>query len=308
MDINIVIDQMIQLFLILGLGYLLRKVHLFDQELNKKLTSILLCVTTPAMVLASVLNMEGNAGYGQVADIFLLGLGVFTIMPLLGLLIAILLRAPKFQKGLYIYMTTFSNVGFMGFPVLKAIFGSEAVFYGGIFNMIFNTCNYSLGIWMMHIGQPEAYRFEPKKLLHPGILSSLAALLIYLLRIKLPHIIGATCEMVGDVTPPLAMLVIGSTLAAMPLKEVFSDIRIYPYTLIKQLLLPVVLFPLLKLFISDPLVLGVSLVIISMPVANSSVLFSTEYGGDEKLAAKGVFLTTLVSVATIPLMVYWFLI
>ncbi|MDQ9891089.1 hypothetical protein RFZ55_01815, partial [Acinetobacter baumannii] len=77
----------------------------------------------------------------------------------------------------------------------------------------------------------------------------------------------------GDITTPIAMLIIGSTLANIPLKEVFSELRIYPYTFIKQVIIPVLAYPVLRLFIQDPLILGVTLIMISMPVANSAVLF-----------------------------------
>ena len=114
--------------------------------------------------------------------------------------------------------------------------------------------------------------------------------------------------MVGDITTPMAMLLIGSTLANIPLKEVFSELRIYPYTIIKQVIVPIIAYPILNMFISDSLILGITLIMISMPVANSAVLFATEYDGDISLAAKTVFMTTLLSVVTIPLIVALFLV
>ncbi|MNP50372.1 Membrane transport protein [compost metagenome] len=113
--------------------------------------------------------------------------------------------------------------------------------------------------------------------------------------------------MVGSITTPIAMMLIGSTLANIDIKEVFTEFRIYPYTIIKQILIPLAAYPILSYFITNPLILGVALINLAMPVANSAVLFATQYDGDLKLAAKSVFITTLLSVFTIPVIVALFL-
>ena len=308
MDITIIINKMIQLFLVLALGYLLQKIGQMDKSFNKKLTSLLLNVTTPAMILHAVLSTEEGAYEYQVGMAFVVGIAYFIVIPLIGWLIAQVLRVHKPQQGAYIFMTTFGNVGFMGFPVINAIFGSGAMLYAAIFNMLFNLFAFTIGARMMLYGTGQKTEMNLKHLLTPGMLSSLLALLLFFLKLPFPAIIVDTFDMVGSLTTPTAMLVIGSTLATIPLKEVFGEFRIYPYALLKQIILPVLLFPLLRLLIADELLRGVLLILIAMPVANLAVLFSTEYGGDEKLTAKAIFLTTLLSVCTIPLLVYWLLV
>lgn len=114
--------------------------------------------------------------------------------------------------------------------------------------------------------------------------------------------------MVGDMTTPLAMIIIGVTLGAMNIKEVFDELRVYIYTLVKQLILPVIAYPVIAFLIKDNYLRGLTLVMLSMPVGSSAVLFTNKYGGDSELAAKTIFMTTLISVFTIPLIVYMFLI
>ena len=206
------------------------------------------------------------------------------------------------------FMTVFSNIGFMGFPVMKAIFGNEAVFYTAIFNMIFNFLVFTLGIVLINYGTTNQVKLKARNLLSPGIISSIVAIIIYFLKIPIPTVLGSTFDMVGNITTPIAMMLIGSTLANINIKEVFTEFRIYPYTIIKQLLIPFIAYPILNYFISSPLVLGVALINLAMPVGNSAVLFANEYNGDVALAAKSVFITTLISVFTIPLIVAMFLI
>lgn len=308
MDINVVINQMVQLFMILGLGYFLNKINLFDTVLNQKLNKLLLNVTTPAMVLASVSSIELSSDNGEVFLVFIVAIIIFALLPVISYLLVRIMRIPIHQRGIYMFMTVFSNIGFMGFPVMKAIFGNEAVFYTAIFNMIFNFLVFTLGVVLINYGTTNQVKLKAKDLLSPGIISSIIAIIIYFSKIPVPTVLGSTFDMVGNITTPLAMMLIGSTLANINIKEVFTEFRIYPYTIIKQLLIPFIAYPILHYFISSPLVLGVALINLAMPVGNSAVLFANEYNGDVELAAKSVFITTLISVFTIPLIVAIFLI
>jgi predicted permease len=122
-----------------------------------------------------------------------------------------------------------------------------------------------------------------------------------------PAILKNTIDLVGGMTTPAAMLILGSTLACIPIKEVFSEIRIYFIAIVKLLIIPVVTWLILRLFVTDHLMLGVLVTLSAMPTATNATLLSMEYDGNEKLASKGVFLTTLLSVLTIPLLLIFLL-
>lgn len=307
LDIQVILMQMIQLFLVIGVGYILFKLNILDVDFNKKLTTLLLSVTTPALIVSSVLTTTDYLPIKDILFVFLVGIIIYIALPIIGFIIVKIMRIPMPQQGLYIFMTVFSNIGFMGFPVMKAIFGNDAVFYTAIFNMLFNLFVFTVGTIIMGYGTGKKTQMKLKNLLSPGVIASLLALLIYMTRLQFPDVLSSTVIMIGDITTPIAMLIIGSTLANIPIKEVFGELRLYPYTLIKQVILPILAYPILSLFIKDPLILGVTLIMISMPVANTAVLFATEYDGDVSLAAKSVFMTTLLSIITIPLIVALFL-
>lgn len=303
MSISIVLNQLITLFLLMGLGFVLFRIHMMPKDFNRQLTKLLLNVTMPALIINSVLTVSEKASGGTVFFILLLAIGMYLLLPVLGAAIAKLLFVPKKQIGLYIFMTVFSNVGFMGFPLISALLGNEAVFYTALFNIIFNLSAYSYGILLIHYGTENSVKLNFRFLLSPGILLSLLAVVIYFIDIQFPQSVANAISSVGSLTTPLAMLIIGASLGSMNLKEVFSDWRVYPYTILKQLILPIALFPVLKLIIHDELLLGVTLIMLSVPVANTAVLFSTAYHADEKLAARTVFITTLSSLVTIPLVI-----
>ena len=146
--------------------------------------------------------------------------------------------------------------------------------------------------------------FDFKQLINPGIIFSIIAVIIYLTKYQMPQIIGETSDLIGSITTPLAMMIIGSSLAEIPIKEVLNDIRIYPYTIIKQILMPILFWWVLKFIIQDPVILGVLVILIAMPVGSIAIMFCNQFEGNTTLASKSIFITTLSSVFTIPILVY----
>ncbi len=305
MDIGILINQLIQLFIVICMGYLLYKINIFNEEVNQKLTKLLLHVSLPAMILSSVLSQTERPPATEVVEVFIIAVAMFVLLPVISVIVVKLMRMPKEQQGLYIFMTTFSNVGFMGFPIIDALYGEKGVFYAAIINIIFNVAVFTYGTIMMHYGTGKKADLNLKKLINPGILCSVASILIYVIDISFPAPIENAVDTIGSITTPIAMMLIGATLAKMDVKSVFNDWRVYMFSVAKQLILPILMFYAAKIFIKNEFILGITLIMFLMPVANTALLFATEYHRDEKLAAKTVFITTLMSLATIPFGI-WF--
>ncbi|WP_294581919.1 AEC family transporter [uncultured Thomasclavelia sp.] len=302
MDVMVVINQMLQLFIIIGLGYFMQKKKILNDEINSKLNYIVISITTPAMIFSSVCTTTID-DKNMVIYTLIVATAVYIALPIISFLLVKIMRIPMRQKGLYMFMTIFSNIGFMGFPIMKALFGNDAVFYTALFNILFNLEVFTLGVILINYGNNVRMKLDPKNLLSPGVVSSIIAVFIYFLEIPIPGVLANCFEMVGDMTTPLAMMIIGATLANIELKSLFTELRLYYFTVVKQVILPIVVFPIIAFFIRDPLIQGITLVNIAMPVGNSAVLFAKQYGGDVELAAKSIFITTLVSVFTIPLVI-----
>ena len=302
MDVMVVINQMLQLFIIIGLGYFMQKKKILNDEINSKLNYIVISITTPAMIFSSVCTTTID-DKNMVIYTLIVATAVYIALPIISFLLVKIMRIPMRQKGLYMFMTIFSNIGFMGFPIMKALFGNDAVFYTSLFNILFILAVFTLGVILINYGNNVRMKLDPKNLLSPGVVSSIIAVFIYFLEIPIPGVLANCFEMVGDMTTPLAMMIIGATLANIELKSLFTELRLYYFTVVKQVILPIVVFPIIAFFIRDPLIQGITLVNIAMPVGNSAVLFAKQYGGDVELAAKSIFITTLVSVFTIPLVI-----
>ena len=137
MNVSVILSQMTQLFLLIFLGFFLYKVHILSKPLNQGLTKLILHVTLPAMIFSSVLEQADRPPLSEVLSVFVIAAVLNFLLPFFCLLIVKLLRFPYKEQGLYAFMAAFSNIGFMGFPVLNALYGEIGLFYGGIFNIIF---------------------------------------------------------------------------------------------------------------------------------------------------------------------------
>jgi len=302
MDIWILVNQLIQLFLLMGLGYFLYKVKIMDNDFNKKLTNFVLRVTMPCMIVASVFDSSSDRDYSKVGTSFIVAAIMYLVLPAIGMLVAKVIRCKKDNTGIYVFMTIYSNASFMGFPVMEAVLGTESLFYAAIFCMIFNITCFSIGVKAICYPEKGESKMSFKDVvLHPGVFSALVALVLYFANPKLPAVITGPVTSVGKLTSTLAMILMGASLAKMPVKQVFNEVRAYFFIIIKQVIIPVLLWPLLKLFIKDPIILGVTIILLAMPVANMVVMFSIEYDRNEELAAKNVFLSTVASIILLPL-------
>lgn len=300
MNIQAITQQMIVLFILLIVGFFAAKKGYMEPVFNKRLSALVINISTPALILSSVMGGERILGN---TDIFiLLGISIATYVAviLLSMLVPKLLRCQPSDASLMRFMTIFSNTGFMGFPVVAALFGQSAVFYASIFGLPFNFLVYSYGIKLVSGGKTGG--FDRKTLTSPCVVCSVLAIILYLLNIPFPELITLPLGYLADLTVPAAMLLIGASLAVVPLRSIFTEWRLYALSVIKLFLLPVLVYLVLRLLPIHEMMLKVTVVMWALPVATNATLLATQYGGDEAMASKGVLLTTLLSMATIPIL------
>jgi predicted permease len=300
LDMHAVIDRMTVIFILLCVGFAARKLKAADAVTNEKLSRIILHVAQIGLVLSSVMNVDSNV----TEKVALSTLGISFLLMLVfvgfGYLAPILLRVKGEDRGVYAFITAFGNIGFMGIPVIASIFGSDAVFLTALFTIPFNLILFSVGLTMISGGE-QKLRFSPRLFLSAPIFGSLAALVIFLLHIPFPGVVVEAATTLGSFVLPGTMLVLGGSLAAIPLREVVSDLRLYAQMFLKLIVTPVLAWGILQLLTKEPLIIGTLTVVSAMPVAAAATMVSTQYGGNEKLATRAVVLSTFLSVLTIPL-------
>ena len=315
MDFFYVFGKMIELFLIIVIGYMTCKWGGFGKEARLHVTRLVLNVAIPGVTLASVLTQDHLPGPSEILGLFAVAFSSCLILIAGAFLVPGLLRVKPAEEGIYRFMVAFANVGFIGYPVTQAIFGDRAVFYTCVFNLPFNFLAFSIGV--VFIQKSAAYGNEQKEgvgrtaitwktFLTPCLISSVLAIILALCGWKGPAILGDTASMLGSMTTPAALMIIGSSLAEMPVREMFCNWKIYVFSLFRLLILPLIVYFIYRGFVTDELLLGECVIISAMPVATNGTMLCLQYQADEKLMAQGTFITTLASLVTIPMLAMLF--
>ena len=289
------LHQIAIIFIGILAGFLCRKARVLSEEGTATVSNIVVKIILPFYLFSAILKSGDGVDSRGVFLALGLSCGMFLLSGLVALLLVPLLRAPRDDRGVYLFETMCGNVTYIGIPVCAAILGGNAAFYASLLNIPYNLLCFSLGIWLL------AGKLPLKKILNPAFLAGVAAAVLYLLRVPVPDVILDGCSFIGQATSPCAMLVIGSVLGSVPFKEIFTEWRAIPYVALRLVGLGALTALLLSFLPVDPVLKGVLILMASMPAATNSTMLCTIYGGNRALSAKLIFLSTALSIVTIPL-------
>lgn len=308
----VMLQQMTVMFLMMAVGYLCYKKQILTEEVSKKVSAIVVNVANPCMILSSAQTDQQMRGKELLQTLAIVAL-MYVFLLVVAQLLPKILRIRKESRGAYAAMTVFANIGFMGFPVLAAMYGNGALLYGAVFQIPFNILIYTYGVAVL-TRRPDAGgkagldRIEIlKKIFNIGVIACIAAMLIYFLRIPIPSFLQAFITNLGNLTAPLSMMIIGASLAQMPLKELFLDKKLLLFSMVKLLILPAVWMLMVNRVAEQEILRGVCLVMMATPAGSMTAMLAQQYGGDYETASRGVALTTVLSVITMPVLAAFFL-
>ncbi|MCR5250529.1 MAG: AEC family transporter [Lachnospiraceae bacterium] len=300
----ILLQQMTILFLIMLIGLICRKRGLITDEGSSVLSKIVVNVSNPALILSAGMNKATVVEGRDLLTLAAVSLGMYVFLILISWPFVRILRLKKHEYGTFRVMTVFSNIGFMGFPLISAVYGSEALLYASFFVIPYNVLIYTWGIALMKKGDKqgdgEREKLSIGKIFNIGVIACILTIILYLGRIRVPGFLESTVSSLSALTAPLSMIVIGDSLAKMKIRELLTDKKILLFSLIKQLLIPVAGVFLLGLLGLDDRTRAVCMVMLATPVGSMTAMLAQQYDGEYDLASKGVALTTLLSVATMP--------
>ena len=298
---------MITLFVIVVVGYAAGKLGYMGGDFDRKLSSLVINWTCPALILSS--SMTGDLPDRQYI-LPLLGISVLTYVVLTALAwgFSRLLTKRIEHRGILSFAMVFGNVGFMGYPVVASIFGHQAVFYAAVLNVVNTFAVFTIGTMMITGGEGSGReRFNKKVLYSTPMLSAYLSMLIVALGIdNIPGYVSQPLTMIGNITVPAALLIIGSSMSQLPLRALLGTPVVYATTLLRLAVLPLGVHFLCRALGFDPFVTNINTVVIAMPVATYGTILCLKYGRDTTLIAELTFITTLLSMLTIPLLVFLF--
>ena len=295
---------MLTLFVIVVVGYVAGKLGYMGGTFDKQLSKLVIDITCPALILSSAMGSELP---DRSLILPLLGISTLTyvILTLLAIGLSRLLTKRPEDRGVVGFALIFGNVGFMGYPVVASIFGQQAVFYAAVLNVVNTLAVFTIGTMLVTGGQGVGQeKFKRKVLYGTPMLAAYAAILIVALGINnVPSVVSQPLTLIGNITVPAALLVIGSSMSNLPLRALLGTPVIHLVSLLRLVILPCAIYFLCLVLGFDPLVVGINTVVIAMPVATYGTILCLRNNKDTTLMSEITFVTTLLSMVTIPLIV-----
>ena len=295
--ISTIVEQVSIMYVLMAIGFIVYRKKLINEEGTKQLSNLLVWVINPLIMLTRY-QMDFSM-------IKLKELGISFLVSLCSMLIGFLIGEIIFKKDQRIdkFAIGFANAGFIGIPLVTSIMGIDKVFFLSAYLVCFGILSYTYGIYMVS-GNKKLITVK-SLLLNPGIIAVAIGLLVFISPVKLPKIIYDAFNLVGGTNTPIAMILLGTYIAKSKLITLFSDGHAYFVCFIKLIVIPMVILVLFKFLPSDLMEIKmVVLIAMSTPVGLTVPMFSQMYGGDYEYGAKLVGLSTLLSLATIPVILY----
>ena len=303
MDMSALLTKMVIFVVLMVIGYIGARTKLLNGEFTKAASKLTLNVFMSATIINSVIANPPQLSGGELAEVMLaccvsIGLGY-----LLSALMVRLLPFNRERKPLMELLISVTNTMFIGVPVAEPVFGSQAVFYIAMSCIPFNVLLYTYGVWRMN-QSGERVKLHLKDMVCVPLIATVAALLIFVLDIPVPAVAKELCSTLSAATMPMSMLVIGSSLGRVSLLDAFKEKSLYFVSLMRLVLVPLLTLPVLRLITADPVLLGAMVIIAGCPSGIVVTVLAIQYGRDAEYTSKGILLNTVLSMVTLPALVY----
>ncbi len=298
------IFKILPLFLLIIIGYVARKINFIDSDIKGHLSKVVLNITLPFYIIIAMQFDFSKELLYKSGMLLVISAGFYIGSLILSDLFAKLFRLKGKKRDIFQYMFIFSNTGFMGYPLIFEIAGEKGLFYAAIFNLGFNVMTWTVGVYIMSRHENTDKTPMKEKLMHllnPSLFAVVIGFSLFILSIKLPDSLYTTFSMVGKSTTPLSMMFIGIILSESNIKEIFGNVLVWLISLFRLIIMPMITFGILKILGFDGLLLLVPVILAATPAAVNGAILAGRYNNDYELASKCIFISTLLSLATIPI-------
>ena len=295
MYLSSLISQLLVLLLLMLTGFVCARSGIITPQNRQKLSTLTLSTAAPGTIISSALS-GGNSSSTMLSAVALAALFYLAVIPLSRLLLAAV-RTPKEERRLDEVMLIYTNVGFVGLPVVQSIYGARGVAVQAMFILVFNLSFFSYGILRMSGGKG----LNLKGMINPCTIAAVIALIFGVTGWHLPGPIEKTLSTLGGMNTPMAMMIIGASMAHSDIRGTLKSPRIYRVCALSMLVLPVVVLLLVRLLPIDPMLAGVAVITAALPIASNCGMVSDLYTPGDLTASHGVIISTISCAVTLPL-------
>ena len=286
------------MFTFMLVGYIMSKSGKLPENSSKILSTVLVYICNPALSFATQAKNVTIENFVNQGKTILVGAIVLGVGFVVALVLAKFFAKNEFEKGVYVYSFTISNLGYMGYPMVEAVFGSEALFHMMMFVLPMNVFIYTKGISML---SPQAGKGFKGFITNPSIVGLFAGIIVGLSGITLPKIVTNITTSASNCMAPLAMMMTGAIIASKPLKELVKGVRPYLASLIRLIVIPIVALFIMVALKVPSYITTVAVATLAMPLGLNTVVFPEAYGGDGRPGARLAFVSHTLAIITIPM-------
>lgn len=307
MSISITLQQMGVICILVLIGALLEKKSILDPATSRKLSAIVVDVCNPALIMASILDGNVTASHTDLIRGLVLGVSFYLLLMLLGPIIPFILRIEPQNQWIYKLMTVYTNTGFLGIPIARAILPPNAIIYVIIINVLYSLLFYTHGLIILEGGHKNIGKRAPHPLhiFTPGTIMAVLSLVIFWFNLSLPPIIQNSIGYIGHATVFLSMILLGASISRSNIRTTFTDKHIWGFIVIRMILLPIAVVAMLSLLSYDKTATLALCLMTAVPVGNLPMIQAEKMGMNTTILSSAIAVTTLVSMATITILIAW---
>lgn len=301
---------MMVLFGMMLVGFFCYKWDWIDDHSYGKLSKIVVNILNPLLVIDGVLGKSRDGSFHNLLTNLVMVILYFVFLIIISIPVVKIIRPEKENIGVYRLMMIFSNVGFMGIPVISALYGSDVIIYIVFYMLGYNFLLYTYGIILARSSAKPAYaenhnsngsfKENLKAIINPGTIAGIIAIILFVCKIQVAAPMTSFIKYLSQCVVPFSMILIGASMAQQELKTIFKDVRMYWFLLIRLILIPVIMALCVRNLPIDSQILGVFILMLAMPVGSIVVLVAMEQGADSACCTRGSVISTLLSIITIP--------
>lgn len=291
--------QVLSLFLMMSFGFIGQKTKLISDEGSKVMSDVVMYFVTPCLIINSF-SREFDAS--KLKELFFV-LVIVILIHIFNITLATIIFRDK-EKAInrvYRFGVVFANSGYMGIPLQQAIFGDDGVFYGTAYVVIFQLTIWSYGLICM--SGDKKYISAKKLIINPGVIGTVLGLIVFITSLPIPDVFKGVISSMASLNTPLAMIVIGFSLAKSNFLSALKLPVTYLLSFLRLILIPLVAMAVLYIFGVRGIIPVSVIVSASAPIAAATTMFSTRFENDSVSASNLVAITTLMSIITMPTIV-----
>jgi len=286
----------ILLLVLMAAGVISAKTKILNEQSRNSLSDLILSIFLPCNILYSFFGTDSSR-LPSLAILLVVSSGLLVIGFFLGKLL--FRKCGVEQKKVLLYGTIISNANFLGNPIVESIFGIDALIYTAVYLIPIRVAIWTLGI-AIFTGASGSMK---KVVLHPCLIATYLGFIVMFTGFRAPPMLSRIIVTLGSCTTPLSMIVVGSILGLVQAKKLINGLTLY-YSSIRLLFIPLLAMGIMLLIHPDPVVTGVAVILSGTPAPVTTAILASKYNSDSELAGKMVFMSTLLSIVTLPVLIW----